>query len=188
MAKVVFDLEQTKLDFQVSLNDKLQIVIDKFFTKNPNLNPEKISFLANGKKINPNDTVKSQISKIKEDLTDRNKINPNSTIESQASNINEDLTNGNEIKPNSTFESQISKIEEEKNILKITVINSDVKKEDIFIQAKEIICPQCNESCRIKIENGKIKLFGCINNHNYVEVDILNFKNTQKINISKNYM
>ena len=69
--------------------------------------------------------------------------------------------------------------------MKITVINSDIKKEDIFIQAKEIICPQCNESCRIKIENGKIKLFGCINNHNYVEIDILNFKNTQKINISK---
>ena len=112
-----------------------------------------------------------------------------STFESQASKVNEDLNNRNEINPNSTFESQISKIEKEKNLLKITVINSDVKKEDIFIQAKEIICPQCNESCRIKIENGKIKLFGCINNHNYVEVDILNFlKNTQKINISKNYM
>ena len=59
MAKVVFDLEQTRLDFQVSLTDKLQIAIDKFFAKIPNLNSERISFLAKGKIINPNDTAES---------------------------------------------------------------------------------------------------------------------------------
>ena len=59
MAKVVFDLEQTRLDFQVSLTDKLQIAIDKFFAKIPNLDYEKISFLDKGKIINPNDTVES---------------------------------------------------------------------------------------------------------------------------------
>ena len=52
-----------------------------------------------------------------------------------------------------------------------------------FAKSKDIICPECKESCRIKTENFKISLFGCINNHTKT-LKIKDFIDSQKINIS----
>ena len=97
------------------------------------------------------------------------------------------LVNANPINPDATVESLMINIEGQKLIPTIVVdINKDPKKgEEKTIQSKEIICPKCGESTRIKIENGRIKLFDCVNSHNNTEIEITNFQDTQKIDISK---
>ena len=52
-----------------------------------------------------------------------------------------------------------------------------------FVKSKDIICPQCFEPCRIKTENFRIILFGCINNH-ITNIKIKDFFDSQKINIT----
>jgi hypothetical protein len=54
---------------------------------------------------------------------------------------------------------------------------------NVYIKSKDIICPECNESCRIGVENYKIKLYDCINNHINV-INVKDFQEKQKINIS----
>ena len=53
------------------------------------------------------------------------------------------------------------------------------------IKSKDIICPLCKEPCRIKMENYKLKLYDCINNHSSTNINIIDFPKTQNINISK---
>ena len=60
----------------------------------------------------------------------------------------------------------------------------DKEKDEVIIQSKEIICPDCKEPCRIVTENYKIKLFECINGHIHSNIKITDFENTQKINVS----
>ena len=82
------------------------------------------------------------------------------------------------------MENQISQMNKENKKVKILVqlIERTTIIEE-FTNSKDIICPECLEPCRIKTENFKIPLFGCINNHskNY---KIKDFFDSQKINIS----
>ena len=50
---------------------------------------------------------------------------------------------------------------------------------------KEIICPQCNEICKIKFDDYKIILFECKNNHKLNSIEFENFIETQNIGKSK---
>ena len=61
----------------------------------------------------------------------------------------------------------------------------DDSQEQVIIKSKFIICPKCGEICRITIEDCKIKLFGCCNNHTTNGIRLLDFKDSQKVNISK---
>ena len=58
-------------------------------------------------------------------------------------------------------------------------------KEEILwiIKSKEIICPKCNENILIKIDNYKINLFNCKNNHNIDNILLNEYENN--IDISK---
>jgi len=51
-------------------------------------------------------------------------------------------------------------------------------------RSNEIICPECNKSIFIEIDNYKIKLKDCINRHNKT-ISIEDFENSQLINLSK---
>ena len=94
------------------------------------------------------------------------------------------LANGKVLDPKKTVESQTSKLNKENNIIKVIVNEIDREKdESVYVKSKDIICPTCNESCRIKIENYKIKLYDCINNHINI-INIKDFQEKQKINIS----
>ena len=64
-------------------------------------------------------------------------------------------------------------------------LDRDIKNENAIIESKEIICPKCFELCRIKIEDYMIKLFDCKNNH-FTEINLDQFKETQKIDLCKN--
>ena len=61
----------------------------------------------------------------------------------------------------------------------------DDKDEDIYIKSNIIICPKCQESASILFQNYKISLSNCKNGHNIDNIKILDFPNTQKVNLSK---
>ena len=95
------------------------------------------------------------------------------------------FVNGNKIVPEKTIEEQMNQLNKKDNKMKVLVnLINEKNKEEVLIQSKDIICPKCNEPCKIKIENYKIKLYDCINNHIVENIKILDFQNTQKVNIS----
>ena len=75
-------------------------------------------------------------------------------------------------------------IDKKEIIILVNDINEIIKKENI-ISSKEIICPICKENIFINFHNYKINLIKCKNNHNINNIYIKDFKNTQKIDISK---
>ena len=75
-------------------------------------------------------------------------------------------------------------VNKETNTIKIIVNLIGEKAEEVFIKSKDIICPKCQESCKIKIKKGKIKLYDCINKNITDNIKIKDFPDTQKINIS----
>ncbi len=70
--------------------------------------------------------------------------------------------------------------------LNMNLIVEDMEKEELkenIIDSEEIICPKCNENIIIKIKNYKINT-KCKNNHQ-LSLSFIEFKNSQKIDISK---
>ena len=51
-------------------------------------------------------------------------------------------------------------------------------------ESKDIICPECKEPCRIKLDDYHIKLFECANGHEVNGIKIQEFNKTQEINVS----
>jgi small GTP-binding protein len=98
------------------------------------------------------------------------------------------ISNGSQIKLDQTLENAMTELEKQNQKIKVLVNmledKSDDKKE-VIIKSKDIICPKCSEPCIITLENCKIKLFGCVNNHITKDIGLLDFPETQKIDISK---
>ena len=138
MVEIEFDLNQEIIVVQAKLNDIFQVAIDSYVKKSL-LDPNSIYFLANGRQINPNETVESQMSNI-------NKTNKRMKVLVQF-------------------------------LKKDTIV-------DVTIKSNEIICSRCKEPCLLEIEDYKIKLYKCKNNH-INKIKIKDFPGTQKINISK---
>jgi len=76
------------------------------------------------------------------------------------------IYNENKIDDNKILNEIINEEDKRRNIMNIlvnenneTIINDNIKK------SKEIICPKCNENILIKIDDYKINLFNCKNNH-----------------------
>ena len=98
------------------------------------------------------------------------------------------LTNGKVINPNESVESHMSNLNKQNKKLKIFVtmsVNDEQNKEEVIVKSKDIICPQCKEPCRIRIENYKIQLYECINGHMTKNITFGDFDKTQKINESQ---
>ena len=92
------------------------------------------------------------------------------------------MFNGDTLKVEKKF-MELIKPNENQIIILVNEINVDIKKETI-ISSKEIICPICKEDTPINFHDYKINLI-CKNNHNINNIFIKDFKNTQKIDISK---
>ena len=72
------------------------------------------------------------------------------------------------------------------NEIKILVyLIEEYEKNNKIIESKYIICPECKENIRIKIENYKIKLYECKNRHEFNNILLEEYENIQKIDISK---
>ena len=94
------------------------------------------------------------------------------------------LYNGNLINKDLSFEEQINN--EDKKEYKMNIVVDEMNKiNDDNIESEEIICPECKESILIKIEEYKINMYNCKNNHKINNISIKEFNNTQKIDISK---
>jgi len=94
------------------------------------------------------------------------------------------LYNGDKINEELTLEQIINNNNINKIKILVNLINEEINKNTI-IRSKNIICPECKESIRIKIEDYKIKLFGCKNNHNLDNILLEEYEDTQYIDISK---
>ena len=96
------------------------------------------------------------------------------------------LFNGDKINVNE--EAKLMDIIKGKEINEIVIlvndINEEIKKENIIL-SKEVICPICKENISLNFYNYKINLINCKNNHNINHILIKDFKNSQKIDISK---
>ena len=96
------------------------------------------------------------------------------------------LYNGNIINKELSFEEQAN--EEDKKEYKMNIIVDEKKEEgrnENIKESEEIICPECKENILIKIEEYKINMYNCKNNHKIDNISIKEFDNTQKIDISK---
>ena len=94
------------------------------------------------------------------------------------------LYNGDKINEELTFEKLVNNDNINKISILVNLIDDEINRNNI-IKSKNIICPECKENIRIKIEDYKIKLYGCKKNHIIDNILLEEFENTQEIDISK---
>jgi len=96
------------------------------------------------------------------------------------------LYNGNNINYELTFDKQANDFDKERKIMNILVAHNNEGKNKINeIISKDIICPECKENALINIENFKITLSGCKNNHIKNNIFLNELDNYQKIDLCK---
>jgi hypothetical protein len=105
-----------------------------------------------------------------------------------ASKINESLDTvyflygGQNINSNLNFEEHAQNEDKIRNKMDIIVNSTDEENPEIYHDSKDIICPECQETCLINIENYKINLYGCKYGHKTKSLPLENFEKSQKIN------
>ena len=98
------------------------------------------------------------------------------------------IANAQPVDLESTVEKQMNQNNKQNKKLSVLVNSleqNDEFKEEVIVQSKDIICPECKEPCRYTINNGQIKLLECINNHTSSNIKFVDFWKTQEINISE---
>ena len=70
------------------------------------------------------------------------------------------------------------------NLNSLNTISSNNQISNTIINSKDIICPKCGENCKIKINDMKITLYECKNNHNIDYILLDEYESTQKIDLS----
>ena len=134
-----------------------------------------VEFIYCGKNINILCNKNEKMKDIYEKFTNKIQVNKNSICY---------LYNGDKIDEELALEKLIN----ENNKNKIKILVNLINKENNytkFIKSKDIICPECKESIRIKIEDYKIKLYECKNNHIIDNILLEEYEDTQYIDISK---
>ena len=94
------------------------------------------------------------------------------------------LYNGDKINEELTFENIVNDNNINKIKILVNLINEELNKNNL-VKSNNIICPECKESIRIKIEDYKIKLYECKNNHIIDNILLEEYEDTQYIDISK---
>ena len=105
MVSIEFQFKQITTLIQINGECPFKEAINKYLQKSSN-NPDSICFLANGKNINPEETIINQMCE---------------------------------------FDKQNNKI----IILLYSLKEKDENEEQNIVQSKDIICPKCQEPCRI---------------------------------------
>ena len=105
---------------------------------------------------------------------------------------NEDLTfmySGGILNDALTFTQCANTMDKSRKKMTILVNKNDDNNQNnstpVIIQSKEIICPKCFENSKIRINNYKINLIDCKNNHISNNIYVKDFEDTQKIDLSK---
>ena len=94
--------------------------------------------------------------------------------------------NGNRINEEINCNKLINEEDRNRNIMNILVFDENENNINEKIkESKEIICPECKENILINLNDYKINLFDCKNGHNYNNILLNKFENTQNIDISQ---
>jgi len=94
--------------------------------------------------------------------------------------------NGRTINDNLILNEIINEDDKKRSIMSILV--QDIYKtiiQDNIVKSKEVICPKCNENILIKINDYKIDLFNCKNNHEINNLLLNEYENFENIDLSK---
>ena len=67
--------------------------------------------------------------------------------------------------------------------IQINNLNNETKPS--IVKSKIVICPKCKENSRIQMNNFRINIYGCKNNHNASNILIEEYSNFQNIDESK---
>ena len=96
------------------------------------------------------------------------------------------IYNGNKIDEKLKVNQIINKIDQSRETINILAneINQSTIIEKSF-KSKEIICPNCFNNILININDYKITLYNCKNNHTINNISLKDYENTQNIDISK---
>ena len=87
-----------------------------------------------------------------------------------------------------TFNEIANSEDKKRNKMNILVVEGEIpalSHQDIIIESNNIICPECKEDIKFKIEDYTINLFECKNKHDIDNIFLDEFNSTQNINISK---
>ena len=97
------------------------------------------------------------------------------------------IYNGNILKDGLTIKEIINLEDEKTKIMHILVnsIETETDKEKLLKKTKEIICPECKETCKIDMDDYVISLFGCKEKHEKDYIFLKDFEDTQKVDESK---
>ena len=97
------------------------------------------------------------------------------------------LSNGKYINKKDKLENIMNEDNKKNKTIQILVYSKDdTKKNDNknFKISKDIICPQCKEICKYKIKDYKIQLYDCKQKHSTEIINLNEYENKQKIDIS----
>ena len=96
------------------------------------------------------------------------------------------LYNGNVInRDNNTFNDIVNIIDRERGEMSVVVMKKNEENEKKEIKFKYVLCPICKERAQIKLNNYKISIFGCKNDHHRKDMNYEDFEKTQNINESE---
>lgn len=95
---------------------------------------------------------------------------------------------GDMLKQNLTFKEHANENDKKRLKMSILVNNREDDEEDeneSLKKSKYIICPECKECCKIKINDYKFELYDCKNKHKKENISIDDFEETQNYDESK---
>ena len=98
------------------------------------------------------------------------------------------ISNGKIINKKDRLENIMSESDKrnKKIIILVYSINNTINIENTNIKiSNDIICADCKEICKYEINDYKIKLYGCKNGHINENINLNEYENKQKIDISK---
>ena len=91
---------------------------------------------------------------------------------------------GKKIDLKSIYSETINETDKKNKTMKIEIYENQ-KKCDNDYKYSHIICPKCSENCKFSLEDYKINLYDCPNNHKIDNISIEEFNKTQNINENK---
>lgn len=135
-----------------------------------------IEFIYNGTittiLCNPNSIMKEQIQKFAE----KSELNVKDIY---------CLYDGQKIDEKLTFFELANINDQNRNKMSIVVIDNNQSNEISLKKSKYVICPICNKDINIKIQNYKINLYDCENNHTKQNLSLQEYEDAQILNESK---
>ena len=165
MSKIIFNYKGISTNIECKDQEKMKDIFDRFKSK-IKIDNDDLVFLYNENIINKE-------SKFEEIIDEKDK-------KENKINVLVNENNKDEIKENNNI------IIDNKKIKENDIKNENKKeKEKKIIKSNEIICPECGNFTKIKIDNYNIDLGECENKHKKNNILFNEFEDTQKIDLSK---